>query len=375
MKIGIDARMYNESGNGRYLRNLLIQLRLSDHKNFYVVYCLEKDFEAISLVLSGDNWRIVPVSFKWYTVAEQLYFPRLLYRERFDLVHFPHFNVPFLYFRPFVVTIHDLTHYMFAMRRASTHSAVTYYLKHQAYSFVFQYAVKRSVKIFTVSQFVKRAILEKFRCSEDKVVVTYEAAEKPIALEEGVSQKVLKKLSVRQPYFMYVGNAHPHKNLEFLLQSFAEFRKDVPDIRLILVGKENYFWTRLMKWAADRNLLSNVTYLGYVDDYHLAVLYREAFAFVFPSLSEGFGLPVLEAMTYGCPVVCSDGTSLPEVAGDAAIYFDPSQQDSLVRAMHTLYSSTGIREERRKLGFAQVKKFSWYEMGKQTLREYALIQD
>jgi glycosyltransferase involved in cell wall biosynthesis len=370
MRIGIDARMYTESGIGRYLRNLLIQLRLTDHQNNYVIFCLQKDYDAIHLVLSSDKWKIIVADFKWYTIAEQVKFPFLLYREHLDLVHFPHFNIPLFYFKKFIVTIHDLTHYTFAMKRASTHSPFTYSIKHAAYSLVFWYAVTFSYKIFTVSDYIKTALLRKFHCPPIKIIVTHESAEKPLQLSPSEMSNALTRLAINTPYFLYIGNAHPHKNLEFLLSAFKELRVTAASVHLVLVGKENYFWTNLLDWAKQNGITGNVTYLGYVNDVDLAVLYSNSLGFVFPSLSEGFGLPVLEAMSYGCPVICSETTSLPEVAGDAAVYIDPTNQDSLVRAMHTLYSSSDIREERKKLGFSQIKKFSWEEMGKKTLTEY-----
>ncbi len=367
MKIGIDARLYNESGNGRYLRNLLMQLRLMDHVNSYTIFCLKRDYDSINLVLGGERWNFVIADFAWYSFSEQLKFPFLLYKENLNLVHFPHFNVPVLYFKRFVVTIHDLTHFRFAMKKASTHTAFTYYFKHLVYSFVFWYAVTWSTKIFTVSNYVKGEILNRFHCQEDKIIVTYEAAEQPITLSGESIPAMLRRLHVVPPFYLYVGNAHPHKNLEFLLQSFSELRNTLPDAQLVFVGRENYFWKTLTAWGKKNNLWKNVTYLGYIDDNDLAALYSCALGFVFPSLSEGFGLPVLEAMSYGCPVICSEITSLPEVAGDAAFFIDPRNQDSLVRAMHALYSSSDIRKEKIKLGYQQIKKFSWEEMAKKTL--------
>ncbi|MDQ3098554.1 MAG: glycosyltransferase family 4 protein [bacterium] len=370
MTIGIDARMYGESGNGRYLRNLLIQLRLTDHKNSYVIFCLQKDYDAMRLVLASDKWKLVVADFKWYTLSEQLKFPPLLYREHLDLVHFPHFNVPILYLKKFIVTIHDLTHFTFTMKRASMHNSFTYYLKHTVYSFVFWYAITFSRRIFTVSNYVKKEILKKFNCKASKIIVTYEAAEKPLFVSKDEINGTLKRLHIESPYFLYVGNAHPHKNLEYLLSAFSEFHKTVPVVHLYLVGRENYFWTTLLQWSKTNSLLYNVSYLGYRSDADLAVLYANALGYVFPSLSEGFGLPALEAMSYGCPVICSEITSLPEIAGEAALYIDPLIQESLARAMHTLYSSSDIRLERKKLGLLQVKKFSWEEMGKLSLAAY-----
>jgi glycosyltransferase involved in cell wall biosynthesis len=367
MKIGIDIRLYGESGNGRYLRNLLKNLYEIDSENSYVLFCLKKDLEEVTR-LYGVRWKIVVADFYWYTFKEQFVLPFLLYRENLDLAHFPHFNIPLLYFKPFVVTIHDLTHFTFAMERASTHSVVTYRIKHAAYSLAFWWAVTFSRKIFAVSEYVKQDIIKKFGTNEEKIMVTYEAADSLLANDSGVSQEAI---SVKGDYFLYVGNAHPHKNIEFLIRSFQELRKKRHDIYLVLVGKESYFWERIAEWMTKEKLDEKVLYLGFVSDSQLNYLYKNAIAYVMPSLSEGFGLPILEAMQHDCPVISSDATCLAEIGGVAALYFDPKNIQSCVDSMELVLSDPAKRDELRSKGRVQVNKFSWKKMAEQTKQSYS----
>jgi glycosyltransferase involved in cell wall biosynthesis len=367
MKIGIDVRMWAESGIGRYVRNLVWELRNIESDDEYVLFCLEKDKAEIELVLVGQSrWRVVIANYSWYSFSEQLFFPWLLYTENFAVMHFPHFNVPILYLKKFVVTIHDLTHFTFAMKRASTRSGFLYDIKHAAYALAFNVAVRRGKKLITVSKYVQQQLRQKFAVPESKIKVTYEAAEKPIPVSENEVRGVLQKYGIKEPYFLYVGNAHPHKNIEFLLQGFGEYLKQSPGSFLVLAGKKNYFWERVIT----ENKMQNVIYTGYVEEKVLAALYSRALAYVFPSLSEGFGLPVLEAMAYGCPVLSSDATCLPEIGGSAVIYFNPRSMDSLLEAMNLMGRSEEVREKYIKLGFAQMEKFSWKKMAEDTRQVY-----
>lgn len=367
MKIGIDARMWAESGLGRYIRNLVRELVSIDDKNTYVLYVLSKDLDEIrSVVTDTSRWKLVEADFRWYSFKEQLILPVLLYKENLDLVHFPHFNIPIFYFKSFVVTIHDLTHFSFAMERASTLPSFLYQVKHAAYSLVFRVAVRRSKHIFTVSNYVKQSLQERFFIPAEKIEVTYESAQMEIAAP--VSRM---SFSESGPYFFYVGNAHPHKNIEFLIHSFQLFRKEHPEYRLVLSGKTNYFWERLQRYAEVNKISDQVVFTGFVTDAELSYLYQHAAAFVFPSLSEGFGLPLLEAMQYGCPVLSSQETCLPEVGGDAALYFDPRDQSSLVEAMQQVVTNNSFRAALITKGYKRIQSFSWKQLALDTLRVYS----
>jgi glycosyltransferase involved in cell wall biosynthesis len=365
MRIGIDVRMWSESGIGRYIRNLVKQLVLMDSSHQFVLFGLSKDWNEISDVVGGANVRFVESNFGWYSFAEQIKLPILLYREDLDLVHFPHFNIPVLYFKPFVVTIHDLIHFSFDMHRVSTLPVVVYRLKKIAYRLAFSQAVKRSKHLITVSHYVKDQIVENFGVDAEKISVTYEAG-------DGLVVPAISSIDPEpKPYFFYVGNAHPHKNIEFLLQAFSVFRKQHPEYSLVLAGKRNYFWEQTELYAAEHNLSENVVFKGYVDDNKLGQLYSNATAFVFPSLSEGFGLPLLEAMLHKCPVISSSATCLPEIAGEAALYFDPKDVKSLVEAMEHLVNDMEFRNGLISKGTVQAARYSWKSMASLTLEIYS----
>ncbi len=370
MRIGIDVRMWRESGIGRYIRNLVRQLVVLDTQNEYVLFGLDSDRDAIlELIRVGQRrWKFVSANFRWYSVTEQLGMPTLLNNEHLDLMHFPHFNVPILYSKPFVVTIHDMTHYQFSMQRASTLPPFLYGVKHTAYSFVFEQALRRSKQVLTISQYVKNALIQRFDIADSKLTVSYEA------VDDSLSRFASSHINVSSsPYFLYVGNAHPHKNLELLLEGFQKFRAAHPEYCLMLVGKKNYFWEQVEQFATERNIVTNVVFKGYVDDSELASLYSHAAAYVFPSLSEGFGLPLLEAMQQECPVISSSATCLPEIAGDAALYFDPLSVDSLVEAMNKIVQDSDVSRQLIERGKKQVQKFNWRDTADATLKIYTSV--
>ena len=201
MRIGIDARLYSESGIGRYIRNLLKYLQKLDSNNDYFVFLLKKDFDKVIL---GKNFQKVEANFKWYGIEEQYKFPGLLNKYKLDLVHFPHFNIPIFYLGKFVITVHDLIHQKFQMNRVTTLNPITYKIKQFGYSTVFNIALRNSQKIFVPSNYVKKEILKKFSVYKDKIVVTYEGVDeeiKNIKLQITNSQinKILSHFNISQP--------------------------------------------------------------------------------------------------------------------------------------------------------------------------------
>jgi len=371
MKIGIDIRLFAESGNGRYIRNIVREISKLDDTNQYALFCLSKDIDSVKSLLGESKkfkYEIVCADIRWYTFKEQIIFPFLLYKQNLDLIHFPHFNVPVLYFKNFVVTIHDLTHFSFSMQQSSTLPPIFYYIKKLAYNISFNYAVNFSKKIITVSDFVKKDLIKKFNISVEKIAVIYEAAEVPIQLSELTKDILFGKYNISKPYFFYVGNAHPHKNINFLIESFVEFNKN-NNYQLVLSGKDSYFWRGVREFVCSRRY-ENIIFTGLVSETELANLYTRAVAYVFPSLSEGFGLPILEAMSYGCPVICSNSTSLPEIGGKAVYYIDPLQKNSLVSAFEKLSNDSTLREQLINLGKMRYAKFNWSDSGIKTREVY-----
>lgn len=357
MKIVIDGRMINESGIGRYLRNLIDQLQELSKGNTYYILLLKKNYDTS---MYQSNFHKVLTDFRWYTVTEQIKLPKILYDLKPDLVHFPHFNVPILHNGKFVVTIHDLIHQHQSLQRASTHGKLIFNVKKFGYKKVFGAAIRKSSKIFTPSKFVKDQLISEWMVDGEKIVV----------IPEGVNLPhpggVLASHSIKYPYILYVGNAHPHKNIEGLIKAFFEIRKNYNGLKLVLAGKKNYFWEKIQKEYNQKDII----YTGFVSDEELVTLYKNAQVYVEPSFEEGFGLPILEAMSLGCPVVSSDIGSLKEVGGDAAIYFNPLSIEDMAEKINSVLDSEKLRKELIEKGKKRVKEFSWKKMAEQTLEVY-----
>lgn len=368
MKIGIDCRLWNESGVGRYIRNLVKELSLIDTHNDYVLFILPKDEENVrQQVVSVRNgkWKLVAVNIRWHTVAEQIKLPVMLLKEKLDLVHFTYFSVPLGYYKPFVVTIHDLIIYHYPTGKASTLPFPLYRLKHFGYKKIIQNAANRACKIITPLKATKEDLVRTFKISEDKVVVTSEG------VDSGLKFKARKlKLKIND-YFLYVGNAYPHKNLDRLLQAFSVLAKENARVALVLVGKDDYFYKRIKEEVRKMALANNVFFYGEATDEELSALYQNAKALILPSLMEGFGLPAIEAMASKCLVLASDIPSLREVCGDAAIYFDPHDSEDIKQKMSEVcFNNAGNYSKNITSGLERTKMFSWRKMAEETLKVY-----
>ena len=368
MRIGIDARFYNESGVGRYLRNLIYNLKALDKKNEYVIFLLPEDYKKFE---ASGNFQVVCADFKWYGFAEQFKFPKLLNKYRLDLVHFPHFNVPIFYAGDFVVTIHDLIHQHFQMKRVTRLNPLFYIFKHFGYKRVFKNAITKSKKTLVPSNYVSDLLVREWKVSEKKITVTPEAVDNNISLIAGKINKnrieqIIKKFNIRSPYIFYVGNAHPHKNIEGLIKTFLILRRKYQHLQLVLSGSDHYFWQRIRKEYQHKDII----FTNQVSDEELVALYKGAQVFVLPSFEEGFGIPLLEAMVCGAPVVSSNRGSLPEVGADAAFYFNPIDLTDMTDKIGQVLRSEKLRRDLIKKGNERIKLFSWEKLAKQTLEIY-----
>lgn len=370
MRIGIDARFLGPEGKGlgRYTDELVRRLPGAHPEQTYVLF------------LRRENWDLAPqhpavervlAPFPWYSIVEQLRFPPLLRSLRLDLMHFPHFNVPLIVPVPFVVTIHDLILTHFPTERASTLGPIVYRAKHRAYQFIIRSAVRRARTVLTVSQYSKREIIREFRIPADKVVVTYEAGEWSRTTGEEAPPAVALEGKLVKPFFLSVGNAYPHKNLERLIEAFALLKRAHGfDAQLVFVGKTDYFFDRLRTFASTHAEAGSVVFAGFTTDAELRWLYRHARAFVFPSLAEGFGLPPLEAMQAGLPVAASRASCIPEVLGDAALFFDPLNAQSMASAMARIARDEALRHALQERGAAQAQKYRWEDLVETTSSVY-----
>lgn len=369
-RIGIDARFYGPIGKGlgRYTQEIVDRIVKLDQANEYVVFLRRENFNSFN----SENSKVKKVlaDIKWYGLAEQVLLPFYIWRERLDLMHFSHFNVPVFCPVKFVVTIHDLILIKFPTQRATTLAPLIYKIKNFFYKIVITLAVKRARKVLAVSEYTKTNLVSRFKVKSEKIIVTYEGvADFPRQRESaGNPDNVLKKYNITKPYLLYVGNAYPHKNLEGLLKIYPAINWELKGLKLVLVGKEDYFYRRLKQSAI--NQVGSVIFPGYAPDGDLKILYTEARAYIFPSLYEGFGLPALEAMAFGLPVVSSNKTCLPEILGQAAVYFNPENEAEMKEKIELVVKDENLRREMINRGYLQIKKYSWSECARKTLEVY-----
>lgn len=361
MKIGIDARLYEETGVGRYISNLIKYLYQIDQENNYVVFTTSSNLHKIPV---SKRWKVVQTNIRWHSLSEQIRLPFTLVKYGLDLVHFPYFSVPILYPGKFVVTIHDITNLNYTTGKASTLPYPVYILKHLAYKFILRNSLERAQKIIVPSYTAASAIIKNFPDAKKKVVVTYEGG-----IEKTNNKQ--KKLEL-EPFFLYVGNVYPHKNLEKAILAVKKLNlKRVEQVKLVIVGREDFFVKRLKKFVSCEKVEKNIVFVGRVDDSTLSNLYDRAVCLFFPSLSEGFGLPALEAMQHGCLICCSDIPIFKEICQNIPFYFDPNKVDDMVKVLERLLSLDFKEKEVIKtLGKKRAENFSWEHMARQSLATY-----
>lgn len=371
MRIGIDARFFGPYGKGlgRYTQKLVEHLERVDSENDYYILLRKENWADYRP--SNPRFTKILADYRWYSLSEQLFMPIKLWSLGLDIVHFTHFNVPVLYFGKFIVTIHDLILTKYPTERATTLGPWLYRFKHFMYQLVIRLAVKRSAAIIAVSAYTRKEVISHFSCRPEKVQVTLEAVDPPAAEPSGNS--VTDKYHIPKPYILYVGNAYPHKNCERLIEAFNVLHREFPKYSLVLIGREDYFYRRIKALTVDANLQDCVFFPGFVTDTDLPDFYRQASLYVFPSLCEGFGLPALEACQYQVPVAASNNSSLPEVLGPAAEYFNPEHVQEMYLAMKKVLTDAPAAERLKKLGLSRVALFSWERMAQETLRIYASI--
>lgn len=361
MRIGIDARLINETGVGRYIRNLLYWLNKVDNSNEYVIFTPSKTSNDI---FKSQLWKQVDVNIRWHTLKEQLLFPYILTKYKLDIMHFPYFSIPIFYPGKFIVTIHDLTNMNFPTGKASTLPVFLYKIKYTGYRIVLNRSLLRAEKVIVPSESVASEIQSQFPKTVHKVAVTYEGKME--------NNKVLPTKLPFEPFFLYVGNLYPHKNLKTALLAIKKLNSIMKKpIKLVIVGKKDAFYKRTYSIVEKIGIRNHVKFLGEVSDGQLANLYQRTICLLFPSLSEGFGLPAVEAMQYGCLIACSDIPVFREICKQIPFYFNPNNVESITTSLEKILSlkyeeKTLLQQEGKK----QSEKFNWKDTAQSTLKIY-----
>lgn len=353
----IDAREWSTS-TGRYVNRLVKNLEQIDDEHNYVILQKPKDFAAWEP--ENTRFKKVVTRFKEYTIAEQTGLLWQINKLKPDLVHFPMVQQPILYRGVVVTTMQDLTTLRFTN---PSKNVVVFKFKQFVYKWVNIIASRKSVALITPSEYVKDDVAKTLKVNSRKITVTYEAGE-TIEDEPEPMEKFTDK-----PFIMYLGRPSPHKNLERIIDAFAIVKQSHPGLQLVLVGKTDALFRR-HKRETERKGIPDVHFTGFLPDSNTRWLYEHCAAYVFASLSEGFGLPVLEAMAAGAPVVSSNATCSPEIYGDAAYYFDPLDISDMAAKITEVIDNPKLRHKLSAAGREQVKKYSWKRMAEQTLQVY-----
>ncbi len=333
--------MCRHSGIGTYIRSLLQRLTLK----------LEYDFTLFGKLEQIVNYPAKKVSaeFPIYSLREQFLLPYLLERHPVKLLHLPHYNVPLGYSGRIVVTIHDLIHLKFPPSRAAYFYART----------MLEAACRKAAMILVNSQNTKNDLMEMLGVKEEKIMVSLLAVEP----EEETQNKEL--LALKKEHVLFVGNIKPHKNVITLIRAFKKAQIKNPDLKLVIVGKD-FMPDLTALYRGD----PGIEFLNEISPQKIKHVYCRSRLLVLPSFYEGFGLPILEAMRWGVPVACSNVASMPEVAGEAALFFDPQDVGGLAQIISDVWESESVRQGLIRKGYVQLEKFSWDRCAELTAQVY-----
>jgi glycosyltransferase involved in cell wall biosynthesis len=361
-EVAIDAR-WLVGGIGTYTRHLLQGLRVNG--NGFRVHAITREQHKHEVEKYCE--RVTVVNTPIYTVREQWAIPRAA--RCCDLLHVPHYNAPLLRRAPLVVTLHDIIHATDPDYRAS--------FKSWAYARPILNLVARKARhIITDSEFSKSQIVEHLGVPASKVTMIYcgvNGGSRVVNRREAFD-KVSATLGFDQPYLLYVGSLKRYKNVSTLLKAFAVLRerRHIPH-HLIIVGDDMRQKMALLREAAELGIDRESHFISNVSEELLSFIYTAAEVCVMPSRIEGFGLPVLEAMSSGTPVVCSRAASLPEVGGDAVLYFDPASVEELIEALEQLLGSTELQRDLRKQGLERAAQFTWDKSARKHIEVYTRV--
>lgn len=378
MKIGIDARFFGNSGKGlgRYTQKLIEELEGIDHHNQYYIFLGSHNIEEYQP--KNPNFHKFLADIPCYSWREQLLFPQLLRKYQLDLMHFLHFNIPILYRSPYIVTIHDLILLEYPTRKASRLNGIMYAIKNIAYRLTIMNAVYTAKKIITISEYTRQSIVKHFNIPSNQMAMIYEGVD----LERFNSLNAQpfsfdSKGIIKGKYILYVGNVYPHKNIDQLIDVFYNLKQksDIDsELQLVLVGKKDYFFNKIIAKVNALGLANSVIFPGYVVDEQLISLYEKCLFYVFPSLYEGFGLPPLEAIALGTSIVISNATCLPEIFGKHIEYFDPKSQKNMEQVLYNFIINPEKRELQKQYHQEILARYSWSDMAESTKNLYNTIK-
>ena len=367
MKIGIDARKIRDFGIGNYIKQLLTYIPCYDRENEYYIFHYPEDTSFIPQ--NGSNISLIADSSPKYSVKELLGLPIKMATQRLDLFHAPHYTLPPIRPCKGVVTIHDVIHLRFP--EYLPHPAAYYYAKGMMWA-----AAKSAKKVLTVSECSKQDIMACLGVPEQKIEVIYNGIEpRREAIEDirnpASRERLRQQLGISRKYLLFLSNFMPHKNFDTLIKAYSLLKhRDKLDACLVIAGKNDKLRVQLEELIEQEQLSEDVILTGFVAPELTPALYANAELFVYPSLYEGFGLQALEAMNYDTPVTISNASSLPEIAGNAALAFDPASSDEMAAVILKILNDPGLRKSLVEKGRKRVQDFSWRTAVERTVEVY-----
>jgi glycosyltransferase involved in cell wall biosynthesis len=371
VRIALDIRRMTEFGIGTYTRNVVRALgRLDSTTKYFLIGSPEKVKEIGQL---RGNFHTVPLLEADTTAKGYFEFRTILKRLNVDLVHIPQlFWMPRSLPCPYVMTVHDVLEHM---SRSKGHSGLRRSLHYQ----LTRRVLLGAARIFAVSQFSKSEVEKLFGIPSQKIEVVYNAIDERFLhghANDADRQLIAERYLVTYPFLLYAGRISPHKNLVRIIEAFSALKGELekeerlPDLKLIIIGDDLSGHPDLRRTVIRSGVHNDVRFFGFVPIDILRIFYDLAIAFLFPSLYEGFGLPPLEAMAHGTPVITSNTSSLPEVMGKAAVLVNPENVFEIMRATHRVLVDPALREKLKLRGYERSKHFSWDDSARRILKAY-----
>jgi glycosyltransferase involved in cell wall biosynthesis len=360
VKVAIDIRRMTEFGVGTYIRNVVRTLAQLDRENKY--FLIGSPAKMSEFGPLPGNFHSVPLAEPDHTFSGYVDFRAAVRRLQFDVVHIPHlFWMPRGLGCPYVLTVHDLLEHMYGSRNLSS-------LRRSLHFYLTRRVLRGSARVMAVSQFTKNEIHKLLAIPDERIEVVYNAIDERFLrghASDADRALIAQRYQVNYPFLLYAGAIRPHKNVVRIIEAFSALKSELAkegrfeDLKLIIIGDDMSNNPRLRRTVVSGGVQNDVRFLGFVPIEVLRIFYDVAKIFVFPSLYEGFGLPPLEAMAHGTPVVTSNTSSLPEVVGNAALMVNPENVFEIRRALHKALLDPTTRERMKQRGYEQAQRFSW----------------
>ena len=349
-----------EFGIGTYIRNVVRTLARLDHESQY--FLIGSPGKVAECGALPDNFHCIPLADNENTVKGSFEFRAMVRRAQCDVTHIPHlFWIPRALPCRYIVTVHDLLEHMYGARNGSS-------IRRSLHTQLTRRALRNADRVLAVSQFTKSELEQIFGIPRDRIEVVYNAIDERFLrghASEADHQLIAERYQVNYPFILYAGAIRPHKNVVRIIEAFSALKTELEkeqqftDLKLIIIGDDLSSHPDLRRTVIRSGVQNDVRFLGFVPIEVLRIFYDVAKVFVFPSLYEGFGLPPLEAMAHGTPVVTSNTSSLPEVGGNAAIMVNPENVFEIQRALQKALLDAALRIRMKQRGYEQAKKFSW----------------